>query len=232
MCSLSWCRTDAGYDLYFNRDEQHTRPAAHPPEPFMLDGIWVLMPRDPQAGGSWISVNEKGLSLALLNNYQDINPFDKAGTISRGQLVRQLSALTTVDEVAEALSLFTLTPFQPFTLFVFDPVKQQQFQWSGVMLTAQKAVRFFASSGYDGMAVINARTAAYDETTFENRDDHRAFHRRCQATDPAYAICMQRADAATRNYTEIFVTSQQIHMGFTDGPPCKADLQIFTLPVA
>lgn len=54
----------------FNRDEQKSRALALAPAIYDRQGVSVMMPLDPQGQGSWISLNQFGLSLCLLNNYQ------------------------------------------------------------------------------------------------------------------------------------------------------------------
>lgn len=88
MCSVTWSLSDTGYQVFFNRDEQRSRALALPPAIYDRQGVAVMMPLDPQGQGSWISLNQFGLSLCLLNNYQGRVP---DGTlISRGLLLKSL----------------------------------------------------------------------------------------------------------------------------------------------
>ena len=78
MCTVSWTPLDGGYALAMNRDERRTRAPATPPERRELDGVPVLLPRDGEAGGTWIAVNALGHTLALLNRWDDSPVGDSA----------------------------------------------------------------------------------------------------------------------------------------------------------
>lgn len=69
MCTVSWRRERDGYDLFFNRDELHTRAPESPPERGERDGIAFLAPRDGARGGTWLLANERGVTVCLLNDY-------------------------------------------------------------------------------------------------------------------------------------------------------------------
>ncbi|MGE6473254.1 NRDE family protein [Serratia proteamaculans] len=123
MCSVSWLLDKHGYHLFFNRDEQKNRPLALPPKQYTQAGVEVLMPIDPAGGGSWISLNECGLALCLLNNYQGKIPqgADAERLVSRGQLLKHLSSQISVEKVIQAFAQLNLQQFAPFTLLAFDP---------------------------------------------------------------------------------------------------------------
>ena len=99
MCTVTWCRTGVGYEIFFNRDERKTRKAARPPSIQRLHGTRYLAPADGDAGGSWIGANEFGVSLALLNNYPAAGREPAPGRISRGLLL-----LSLMDAESAALS--------------------------------------------------------------------------------------------------------------------------------
>ncbi|MCV6603730.1 MAG: NRDE family protein, partial [Porticoccaceae bacterium] len=85
MCTLSWIQHQDSYSLVFNRDELNSRQRALPPAlKTALDGSRYLSPTDTDAGGSWLQVNEHGLTACLLNYYAaDTAPSDDVH--SRGE---------------------------------------------------------------------------------------------------------------------------------------------------
>jgi hypothetical protein len=87
VCTLSYLLHSTGYELFFNRDEQHSRPLAIPPQFNSVHN--AIYPVDPTGNGTWLAVSNKGLSLALLNYYQATTPQDKK-RLSRGQLILSL----------------------------------------------------------------------------------------------------------------------------------------------
>ena len=88
MCSISWQINAEGYDLFFTRDEQRSRPPAEAPRiNEAVEGASYLAPTDPQGGGTWIFVNEHGLTGALLKAYELIGRTpDGGGTAQSGPL--------------------------------------------------------------------------------------------------------------------------------------------------
>ena len=85
MCTASWLIEADGYELFCNRDESKMRQPAAPPALRERLSVKFLAPADGDFGGSWISVNEFGLSLCLLNFYPAVT--QHASPTSRGLLV-------------------------------------------------------------------------------------------------------------------------------------------------
>ncbi|HKX45758.1 MAG TPA: NRDE family protein, partial [Planctomycetota bacterium] len=78
MCTVTWIRRVDGFELFCNRDERRTRPAALLPEARRgPSGIEYAAPIDAEAGGTWVAVNERGLALCLLNHYQAAEPLGR-----------------------------------------------------------------------------------------------------------------------------------------------------------
>ncbi len=69
MCTVTWSTRADGYDLFFNRDEHRARGTAIGPLTHTRPGARVIAPLDPDGGGTWLAVNEHGLSHCLLNYY-------------------------------------------------------------------------------------------------------------------------------------------------------------------
>src|SRR6185312_11981515 len=72
MCTVSWIHAREGYQLLCNRDERHTRRPAQAPTVRQNGGVRFIAPIDGEEGGSWIGVNEFGLTLCLLNRYDPL----------------------------------------------------------------------------------------------------------------------------------------------------------------
>jgi len=117
MCTVSWLLANDGYQVFFNRDEQKGRALAHSPKYFNDLGVKYLMPVDPVGGGSWIAMNQAGLSICLLNYYQQKPP--ETELISRGLLVKSLISNTSLTKIRSALKKLHLHRYAAFTLLVF-----------------------------------------------------------------------------------------------------------------
>lgn len=132
MCTLSWILDQNGYDVFFNRDEQRSRPQALTPQIFSLirpspskqplnQHVRAVMPTDPQGGGTWLAVNEFGWTFALLNYYQGRLP--KGALRSRGQIVKDLALVQGRSEIDDYFESLNLNRYAPFSLIFFAPEK-------------------------------------------------------------------------------------------------------------
>lgn len=161
MCTVSWLLANDGYQVFFNRDEQKGRALAHSPKYFNDVGVKYLMPVDPVGGGSWIAMNQAGLSVCLLNYYQQKPP--EKDLISRGLLVKSLVSNTSLTKIRYALKKLPLQRYAAFTLLVFPSHLTAQtgdvyaVRWDGSELTTITAVSPMVSSSVALTEVTNYR---------------------------------------------------------------------------
>ncbi len=86
MCTVTFVPRGSGYYLGMNRDENLARVPGLAPRRIIENGCGVTCPSEPE-GGTWISTNDKCVSLALINWYSI--PGQVSGPArSRGQRVR------------------------------------------------------------------------------------------------------------------------------------------------
>ncbi|SQD78446.1 NRDE family protein [Moritella yayanosii] len=161
MCTVSWLLANDGYQVFFNRDEQKGRALARSPKYFNDLGVKYLMPVDPVGGGSWIAINQAGLSICLLNYYQQKPP--EKELISRGLLVKSLISNTSLTKIRSALKKLPLQCYAAFTLLVFPSHLTAQIgdvyavRWDGFELTTLTAVSPMISSSIALAEVTNYR---------------------------------------------------------------------------
>src|SRR5947209_18986874 len=98
MCTVSWLRTPQGYQLLCNRDELFARQPAQAPRQSSVNGVRFIAPVDGDFGGTWIAVNEFGLSLCVLNGYRKTGPSSQPGFVSRRLLLPELIDCQVVPE--------------------------------------------------------------------------------------------------------------------------------------
>jgi uncharacterized protein with NRDE domain len=100
-----------------NRDEMRDRPW-QPPGRHWPDRPEVVAGLDETGGGSWIGVNDFGVTAAILNRKGTLGP--TPGKRSRGEIV--LDALDHADAAIAAAALEALDPmaYRPFNLVVAD----------------------------------------------------------------------------------------------------------------
>jgi len=115
MCTVTYIPSteENGFVLTSNRDEKEFRPTS-PPEIYAYGNCKLVYPRDEQAGGSWIAINEKGNINCLLNGGIIAHKKQEHHTKSRGTVLLDftLSALS-----AQAyFSQTDLCNVEPFTI--------------------------------------------------------------------------------------------------------------------
>jgi hypothetical protein len=210
-----------------NRDERRTRARGLPPTPTLVRNVRALMPTDPEAGGTWVSVNQHGMSMALLNRYEE-SPQDPGGTFtSRGLLIRELGWMERPEEVEGELRSRPLQRFRPFTLAgLARGGMPHLFDWDGHQLTRSVVadpglVR--ASSGSHQLEAEGARGALFRTASGEPGGLTAAtlerLHRSHQPVRGPVSICMHREEAMTVSLSLITVIKKKISIFYVDGPP-------------
>lgn len=228
MCTLSWIDDNKGYQLLFNRDEQRARSTAIAPYQQIIDNIRVIMPIDPAGNGSWISVNEFGLSLCLLNYYQG-HKCSNTRLKSRGQLLKLLSPLPSISDVRTYLQQTDLTQFPPFTLVSFcrydalyQPVTTHLiFFWNGLDLSFPNLDCPISSSSVDSDNVMQLRRQQHRNITDVSTENLLAYHRSHYPIKGHQSVCMHRSDAKTVSFSQIAVNATTITFSYQAGSPCE-----------
>jgi len=227
MCSLSWCRRADAYEVFFNRDERKTRGRAGPPSESVKDGVRYLAPRDADAGGTWLLVNEHGLTLALLNYWND-GPEQQAAPHSRGQWLLQWANLPGVAHLAECLEKQVPEGCGPFTLVAFDrhqTAAPRAWRWNGSELTSFAAPLPLCSSSYAPAQVIHSRQASFAGLLDHGAESLWRWHN--GGTHPsAESTRMLRPDAQTWCISRLCVGASLAHWHYREEMPELAGLPI------
>lgn len=240
MCTLSWWTAETEHGILFNRDEKRTRSHGEQPRLFLGEnGNQILMPRDPDAGGTWTGVNESGLIVAVLNNYpffQNAQP----GQRSRGRLVIDLlDQCQTAQACMDQLEGIDVSIYPGFLLFAFGrrdgPIARE---WDGktlssLVLKGEQGLHVLTSSSFRREACEDFRFDLFAGQSRERatlKAKHGSFH----PDDPALGPVMVREDAATDSITEIVVGPNNAHMWFQTvrgNPPMLSEAVAYRLPL-
>ena len=225
MCTISWIHQGPGYQLFCNRDEKHTRLQASKPQLLMHGGVRFLAPIDGDFGGTWIAVNEFGLSLALLNR----GPGSPA-QLSRGLLVMNLIAAPTLTEVMARFATSNLSDFAPFTLLGLAPgLPAALLAWDGrergVVADAGPSMPLVSSS-VDPEGCASRRRATLERFRAKSPalrpGTLLAFHRSHAPVAGAHSVCMHRDDAQTVSFTWVTLERGEANMYYAAGSPCRS----------
>ena len=239
MCTVTFSPRKRGYALAMNRDEKLTRTSGLPPAVSVINGRRVLAPSEP-SGGTWISVNDGGVTFALINWYS-IRTRVEVKSVSRGEVVRGVSFCNTAVLADEKLELLPLKHINPFRLIgIFPETKEiSEWRWDLDRFSSEKhpwQLQQWISSGYDEPQAQRIRGQAFQTAARQsfagNLDWLRRLHRSHLPTTGPFSTCMHREDAATVSYTEISASSGKAAMRYFDGSPChctRGQLQVHQL---
>jgi Transport and Golgi organisation 2 len=242
MCTVSFLPKPRGFYLAMNRDEKRDRCAAIAPAVVQLENRRAIFPSEP-TGGTWISANDAGICLALIN-WHRIQCEPNKDIASRGLVVRELAGKSTVDEIQGKIATLPLCKLRPFRLIALVPSEKRviEYRWNLERLVIGDRdwrPQHWFSSGFDERraervrAKVCASTVASgddpgNETTSAdiNAAGHslswlRKLHRSHAPKRGPFSICMHRPDAITVSYTEVAVSRQRATMRYKSGPACS-----------
>jgi len=228
MCTLTWLHTADGYRLWFNRDELLSRGPELPPAVAETPDGRYIAPADSDQGGTWIAVNDRGVTVALLNGYRESRGPGREAYTSRGHLVRALATLRSPHQFWRALSPQRLAEFRPLVLaFVAPEAPALLARWDGLDLVidprGEQALPV-ASSSFRQDEVQRARRALYQNLVEgaggASVERLEAFQRHVGPHGPdAYSPSMRRPDAATRSQCQVSVDKREVRFVHVPGPP-------------
>src|SRR5262245_53431580 len=152
MCTVTFIARKGGYCLGMNRDEKLSRATGLQPKRKEGNGRVVVCPSEP-GGGTWIALNNAGVSFALINWYSVPASIESNAT-SRGRIVTAVCSLDTRESVAAAFDELPLETTNPFRLVGVFPATCEIAEWRwdlkrlACTLHPWKA-RQWISSGFD-----------------------------------------------------------------------------------
>lgn len=219
MCTVTWWRGPDRYEVLFNRDERRTRAPAQPPRLHLCSHVQFLAPLDPVGGGSWLAVNERGVTAGLLNYYEREAAAAPADPISRGLLLVTLMECRSAQELAALAAERAGARFAPFLLLAFGPDGARQVRWDGQraeVLVLSGADRPVSTSSFDTARVLACRRERYAELAGANPEPE-ALERFHFSEDPRggpWSVCMMRDDARTVSFSRVRVERDQVSLEY------------------
>ena len=125
MCTVTLAPMPHGFVLTMNRDERRERDEAgiHLGQ---VNEVKYCYPVDAQAGGTWVGLNNHGVAMALLNQYQ-------APTIknarSRGRIIAEILTLGDITTIYAAMQTLDTELFNAFDCLLVSKTNAYQFSW-------------------------------------------------------------------------------------------------------
>jgi hypothetical protein len=229
MCTITLVPRGSGYHFAMNRDERLSREAAHPPEIVELDGVRAAYPYEPSTRGTWIAVNDIGITLAVLN--WNFGVPRKLRERSRGSLIPRIIGGRSFPDVERRLSSADFSGILPFRLFGVFPRQHLvcEWRWDRQLLRHEllpwQPRHWFSSGLSDEQADQNRgriTAAAWQESDAGTSEWIWRLHRSHQPEPGAFSICVHRDDAQTVSFTEIELEENKLMMRYRPGSPCAS----------
>jgi len=228
MCTVSWARRADGYDLLFNRDELRTRKTAQAPRCSRRSAVRVIRPYDGDHGGSWIGVNEFGLSLCLLNRYDESPARQRPAPVSRGLLLEALLDSTSQQAAGARVLAADLSPYRPFTLLAIGlEAPPVIVDWTGSACRIDRDGERrhpLSSSSCRNPEVVESRRRCFERRIgaagMRSPAPLFGFHASHEPERGPGSVCMHREDAETVSFSWIRATKDAIAFLYWPKPPC------------
>ncbi len=227
MCTITFMPRRNGYCLGMNRDEKRTREKGLPPAQRSVDGRLVVYPSET-GGGTWIALNDQGVSYALINWYSAPAKVE-GNTVSRGVIIPSLSAADSPARAVTGLAALPLHRINPFRLLGIFPASEEiiEWRWDLKHLTRRNhrwRAQQWSSSGFDEPTAQKVRSKTFKQAQAQKSAGTigwlRRLHRSHSPRPGPFSICMHRDDAATVSYTEVDVSRGSAGMRHIGAPPC------------
>ena len=213
MCSVTLVPFDDGFSLACNRDERRDRPPAIPPSIHRLTRRRAVYPVDPVAGGSWIGINDVGLTVALLNRTIVPNlPTDTR--LSRGLIVPSLLDRSSLAEALDAANALDVARFNLFRLLLVHGRHGAILSSNGHALALEQidvtAPHLLTSSSLGDQVVDEPRRRLFERLVINGPPSLCAQHRfHCHQWPDRrdLSVLMERTDARTVSQSFVTVSS-------------------------
>lgn len=229
-----------------NRDELRSRPKAEPPMAHILGGRTVLMPRDPEGGGTWIAANDRGLVFVLLNAYPPL-PSGTTAAVggvcpSRGSIIPALASCDSVSEALDRCVSIDVRDFRPFRLMLLDRHQLIECWPEGALLRHRRAFQqgpLLRTSSSLGDVVVQEPRRALFRRFFDRAADPRAaqdaFHDHQWPGAEAISVRMKRPDARTVSRSIVEVGNDLVRFSYTclagdDDVPSRVSIALAATP--
>lgn len=235
MCTVSWTRDEGGcYQLFFNRDEQKSRPRAKQPQLLEREGRRLIAPIDEKSQGSWMAVNDLGVCAFLLNNYEAATGDGRteAPLRSRGEIPILLCGQYGFDRSLDALMGLGLERFPPFFAGLIGPEDECRiFCWNGLAFEERSLeLPFLTTSSFQSEAVQSYRRNRFLELCHPDGrviDPEKLLNYHCDSShqNGAFNPLMSRSDAETHCLSSISVDSRLARYQYREVDPGDGTLR-------
>ncbi len=222
MCTVTYIPCREKYFITSNRDEKYSRSSAIAPVVYEFNRRKLIFPKDADAGGSWIAMDEHGNSAVLLNGAFEKHDSDPPYKQSRGQV---FLTIVTAGKPVLQFKQIDLSGIEPFTVIILDKHHLYECRWDG---SSKHCKQLKKNQPY-----IWSSVTLYDSDTIKKREkwftdflerhneptqkDILEFHHFAGDGDADNDLLMERKGIySTVSITNILLTSDRASMKYID----------------
>jgi uncharacterized protein with NRDE domain len=159
MCTVTFIPVAGKIFLTSNRDEKTVRQRALPPRFYVHNNIQLIYPKDGEAGGTWIALNENGHAGVLLNGaftkHRPSPPYRKSRGIVFVDIIKTNAPLN-------QFLYAQLSGIEPFTIIILEQNNLFECRWTGDK-------KFYRQLNQDEPHIWSSATL-YDNPTVKKRE--------------------------------------------------------------
>ncbi|TKC02000.1 NRDE family protein [Pedobacter cryotolerans] len=217
MCTVSFLPTPNGIIITSNRDEDRNRNAI-PPVLEKFDDLAIAYPKDPQSGGTWIAITNKGTVGVLLNGAFENHVKKTQYAYSRGLILLKILKENDPEKAFDELDLNNI---ENFTLVLYAAKNLISYVWDGE--TKHKEIKDPKSSHIWSSATLYPKNIRLERekwfshwlATSKNfrHSDVINFHKNTGKDDVANGLVMKRDNhLQTVSITSVQISATAISM--------------------
>ncbi len=216
MCTLSVLPSNGSLLITMNRDESRFRPESGV-NTQEFNGLTMVFPTDSEAGGTWFGFNSMGVSLALLNRYQDSS---KQGMKTRGAIIPECLALGNWQAVSDHIKELDCDSYNPFDLWAFSLTQYAQLSWNGQTATVTmgeiKDPIMHTSSSVDTDEIIEHRISKFNQCEKKPDSMLRNFHLFKEPGHGSRSVMMERVKTHTKSVVQLCMNNTGLHFRYVN----------------
>jgi len=227
MCTVTYIPLKDRVYITSNRDEKISRQAAIPPKKYSINNHTLIFPKDAQAGGTWIAINENGHAGVLLNG-----AFVKH---TRGPYYKKSRGLIFLDLIATDSPVYTFrntdfSDIEPYTIVITENEGLFECRWDGHRKYCRELNRLIpyiwsSATLYDD-AIIKKREIWFARWISQKKNPRQqdifSFHQFTGEGDTANDLVINRDGLMlTVSITSIGLQAQKASIKYLDLPDYK-----------
>ncbi len=239
MCTVTYIPLKAGFILTSNRDE-HAERLSLTPAYYLVNGKYLLYPKDKQAEGTWIACDPFGNIACLFNGAYSNHRKKENYRKSRGKILLESFSFSSFERFSSEIDLSDIEPFTLIMVSTSPNVKVHELIWDGVkkhlhLLPDDQPLIRSSYTLYSEEAQIKRRNW-FQNWLFHHDQTEDAeileFHNSRHGNDPETDILMLAGEVQTVSISQVKMNAGKVSFYYLDKIKEKVYQTSLTDPVA